>query len=311
MKKIISFSLWGDNPIYTVGAISNAKLAQEIYPGWICRFYIHKFSVPQNIIDELQKQPNVELIDMPENIGWSGMLWRFYPATEHDVSVMISRDCDSRLSIREKACVDKWLSIQDRKVMTIRDTCVHQSQMMGGMWGVKDQFLKFIKPKIDELIEKTKYNFLTKGVDQDFLNGFIYLYSLGIVDDENKLHLNGSVPSPRQSSFISFDDIAFGVKRFGNTEHRPHDRDLLVPTPIQRNYGNEYNPCIHCGLRHDNTYIGKCESLTNEECSYTKLSPQQLKERKSILKYSKLYFMKQKEYGLSPLQHEHGSEKIQ
>jgi len=34
-KKIISFSLWGDKPMYTIGAIKNAKLAEEIYPGWI------------------------------------------------------------------------------------------------------------------------------------------------------------------------------------------------------------------------------------------------------------------------------------
>ena len=29
--KLITFSLWGVDPKYTVGAIKNAKLAQEIY----------------------------------------------------------------------------------------------------------------------------------------------------------------------------------------------------------------------------------------------------------------------------------------
>jgi len=32
MKKVVSFSLWGDNPIYNIGAIRNAELAKEIYP---------------------------------------------------------------------------------------------------------------------------------------------------------------------------------------------------------------------------------------------------------------------------------------
>jgi hypothetical protein len=50
MKKIISYSLWGDLPLYTVGAISNAKQAKEIYPGWICRFYIHEPTVPQWVV---------------------------------------------------------------------------------------------------------------------------------------------------------------------------------------------------------------------------------------------------------------------
>ena len=38
MKKVISFSLWGDNPKYTIGAIKNAELIDTIYPGWIGRF---------------------------------------------------------------------------------------------------------------------------------------------------------------------------------------------------------------------------------------------------------------------------------
>ena len=29
--KIISFSLWGQDPKYTIGAIRNAELAREIY----------------------------------------------------------------------------------------------------------------------------------------------------------------------------------------------------------------------------------------------------------------------------------------
>jgi len=306
MKKIISFSLWGDKPIYTVGAISNAKLAQEIYPGWICRFYIHRSSISQNIIRELEKQPNVELVDMPEDIGWSAMLWRFYPATEEDVSVMLSRDCDSRLSHREKACVDYWLNKTDRKVMTIRDTCVHQSQMMGGLWGVRDGFLKKMKPSLNDLIEKTKHKAI-KGVDQEFLNSKIYLRSLGIL---NGVFDRITEPGWEKSQFISFDDIAFGEKRFGNKEHRPHDRDWMVPTIVQRKYGNEYKPCIHCGLKHDNEYIGKCESLSADECKYLNLSEEKIQERENIIKYAKLYMSKQEEYGLSPLQHEHGSEKI-
>ena len=32
--KIISFSLYGDNPKYTEGAIRNAEIANEYWPGW-------------------------------------------------------------------------------------------------------------------------------------------------------------------------------------------------------------------------------------------------------------------------------------
>ncbi len=34
MNKVISFSLWGDNPKYTIGAIKNAELSKTIYPDW-------------------------------------------------------------------------------------------------------------------------------------------------------------------------------------------------------------------------------------------------------------------------------------
>ena len=52
MKKVISFSLWGTNKKYTIGAIENAKLALEYYPGWICRYYIAS-SVPKEIISDM------------------------------------------------------------------------------------------------------------------------------------------------------------------------------------------------------------------------------------------------------------------
>ena len=57
MKKIVSFSLWGEDPKYTIGAIENAKLVNEIYHGWISRFYCGK-SVPENIINSLKYTEN-------------------------------------------------------------------------------------------------------------------------------------------------------------------------------------------------------------------------------------------------------------
>ena len=97
MKKIISFSLWGEDPKYTIGAIENAKLVNEIYHGWISRFYCGK-SVPENIINSLKDVPNTEVIIMDEDGDWTGMFRRFLACKDGDV--MISRDTDSRLSLR-------------------------------------------------------------------------------------------------------------------------------------------------------------------------------------------------------------------
>lgn len=166
MKKIISYSLWGNNPKYTIGAINNVKLAKEIYPGWISRFYIGK-SVPNNIVNSLIEN-DAEIVEMDSEGDWTGMFWRFYPAGEDDVEVMISRDTDSRLSIREKVAVDTWLE-SGRSFHIMRDHPAHNAYIMGGMWGAKGSILKEIKKMIDEY---QKDNFWQ--IDQNFLAQKIY-----------------------------------------------------------------------------------------------------------------------------------------
>jgi hypothetical protein len=53
MKKIISFSLYGNSPMYNIGCIENAKLKKEIFKDWIMRVYYNN-SVPQETISELK-----------------------------------------------------------------------------------------------------------------------------------------------------------------------------------------------------------------------------------------------------------------
>ena len=165
MKKIISFSLWGDNPKYTIGAIKNAELIDTIYPGWIGRFYCGK-SVPIDIIEILKTYTNVEVIEMEENGDWSGMFWRFYACEDSDV--MISRDTDSRLNLREKNAVDELLN-SDKDFHIMRDHPYHNALILGGMWGVRNGILKNI---VDLIKNYNKGDFWQ--VDQNFLREQIY-----------------------------------------------------------------------------------------------------------------------------------------
>jgi hypothetical protein len=165
MKKVISFSLWGDNPKYTIGAIKNAELIDTIYPGWIGRFYCGK-SVPIDIIEILKTYTNVEVIEMEENGDWSGMFWRFYACEDSDV--MISRDTDSRLNLREKNAVDEWLN-SDKDFHIMRDHPYHNALILGGMWGVRNGILKNI---VDLIKNYNKGDFWQ--VDQNFLREQIY-----------------------------------------------------------------------------------------------------------------------------------------
>jgi hypothetical protein len=165
MKKIISFSLWGDNPKYTIGAIENAKLLNEIYNGWVGRFYCGK-SVPLNIIESIKVIPNTEIILMDEDGDWTGMFWRFLACKDSDI--MLSRDTDSRLSLREKLAVDEWLN-SDKDFHIMRDHPYHTTEILGGMWGCRNGILN----NIDKLInDYTKGNFWQ--VDQNFLREMVY-----------------------------------------------------------------------------------------------------------------------------------------
>ncbi len=175
MKKIISFSLWGDNPKYTTGAVENIKLQKKYYPGWVCRFYIHD-SVPSHIYDRL-KNDGAELVEKTGDLGSKmdqpGMFWRFEVLKDKDVERFIIRDADSRLSQREINCVNDWIESK-KSFHIIRDHQQHGTKIMGGMWGAAKDFINMID--YDDLIKqfsildyKNMY-----ATDQEFLARMIY-----------------------------------------------------------------------------------------------------------------------------------------
>lgn len=140
MTKVVSFSLWGKNPKYTVGAIKNAEIAQKAYPDYECWFYIHKPSVPKDIIDKLSKFSNCKVILKEGDLNkCNPMNWRFQPIDEPNVQIMLSRDTDSRISKREKEAVDCWLK-EGTLFHIMRDHPYHECgkrPILGGMFGTK------------------------------------------------------------------------------------------------------------------------------------------------------------------------------
>jgi hypothetical protein len=161
--KLITFSLWGDNPMYTVGAIKNAEIAKELFPDWVCRFYIAD-TVPKEIIEELENLDS-EIVRKSDSGSSNCMFWRFEPAADGTVEAMIVRDTDSRLGIREKSAVDEWLR-SNKKVHIMRDHPYHQAPMLGGMWGCKPILID----DMDNLIKQhLSTNENKKGSDQHFL----------------------------------------------------------------------------------------------------------------------------------------------
>lgn len=163
--KIISFSLWGEDPKYTLGAIKNAEMRKDYYPDWIARFYCGQ-SVPLNILNELRSINGSEVILMNDIGDWTGMFWRFLAADGDDT--IISRDTDCRFSNREVDAVNDWLS-GDKDFHVMRDHPYHGTEILGGMWGCRNGILKGIGSWIKEY---NKGNFWQ--VDQNFLREIIW-----------------------------------------------------------------------------------------------------------------------------------------
>jgi len=200
--KLISFSLWGSNPKYTVGAIKNAQLAREIYPGWICRFYCAN-DVPNQIIFQLEEMDNVQLIFMEKPGDWTSMFWRFEPAGEEDIEVVISRDTDSRLNDREKQAVDEWL-LSDFGFHIMRDHPWHGYPVLGGMWGAKKGTIPNIKKLMTNFDQTDRY-----GTDYSFfaqisesIRGNVMVHDEFFENNQQLIKYQGCKPIPFPSPRI-------------------------------------------------------------------------------------------------------------
>ena len=147
--KIISFGLWGSNPMYLNGAIENVKLINSLLPDWDCRFYID-----ENISEDIKKFPqlkNCQIVIIPECNKY-GLMKRFLPLFDSETERFLIRDTDSRITPREVHHIKKWEE-SNLDFFTIRDHISHTFPVMGGLWGgkpnklpesFKEEFEKFI-----------------------------------------------------------------------------------------------------------------------------------------------------------------------
>jgi hypothetical protein len=200
MKKVIAFSLYGDNPKYCVGAIKNVLLQPKIYPEWICRIY-YNHTVPEHYINELKKL-NVELIDMSNtNLNEFGMFWRFLVYDDKDIERFIVRDTDSRLNMREKEAVDEWINSK-LSLHIMRDHPQHGVLILGGTWGLKNDYKFNMKEKIDEYLKGKKI--FIYGDDQRFLIKLHKMYMDSMICHDDFFDYPNNFPFPKQREKLEF-----------------------------------------------------------------------------------------------------------
>jgi hypothetical protein len=103
-----------------------------------------------------------------DDIITSGWFWRFLPFFNIE-GYVLSRDADSRLSIREKKAVDEWI-YSGKTFNVIRDHPKHTDfPMLAGMWGAKTPLNNTLLEKFEKYKHKNYYI-----ADQEFLANEIW-----------------------------------------------------------------------------------------------------------------------------------------
>lgn len=219
MKKIITFCLYGDDPIYYIGAIENAKLCSKIYPGWTCRFYLDvntSEDIKKNLLDL-----NSEVIECEVKNGQNPMLWRFLVYDDDSVDVWISRDCDSRLNYREKSAVDEWLD-SEKIFHIIRDAHNHNYYIMGGTFGLKSKLYKEKKGKNSFQVNLDYRG----GDDQMFLKQNIWEH----IKNDYLCHDHWRYATPKEPIFKEGDPVKWSdAYSVGLINYVKRERELLYP----------------------------------------------------------------------------------
>jgi len=168
MKQVISYSLYGQQAKFLVGAIKNAQLAQRFFPGFTVRFYIGN-SVPTWCRSTLALFPNVELIPVDEREDSVARLWRFRAIFDPEVNVVLSRDADARLSYREALAHQEFMDSQyDFHIIRDHPTG-HGYLISAGMFACKTANMGFFKTLLDQTTLRDTYM-----QDQEFLSNAIY-----------------------------------------------------------------------------------------------------------------------------------------
>jgi tetratricopeptide (TPR) repeat protein len=172
-RNIIAFSLFGGDSKYCEPAVFNVLEQPNIYPHWVCRFYIDD-SVPEDVIGRLRKGgAQIVQVEGPA-LQWPGPMWRFLALDDPQAHRILLRDDDAVISRREAGAVQQWLASGKRFHM-MRDWSSHTELMMAGLWGVAAGSL----PPLDQLMER----FLSAPLesrhfaDQYFLRQYVWPYA--------------------------------------------------------------------------------------------------------------------------------------
>ena len=148
VNKIISLSVWGNDPRYIVGANRQYELAKQYYPGWEFRIYTDDKTKFANLTD-------ANIVEVTD--GSYGMYWRFRAMFEDENNIVIVRDSDSRITVREQRAVNEWME-SDKKFHTFKDHQAHfEFPIIGCAFGYKGKFNEQTQTQLNSYTKELNY----------------------------------------------------------------------------------------------------------------------------------------------------------
>jgi FkbM family methyltransferase len=176
-KKVITYSLWENNPKSITNIITNIKLALTYYPDWECWIYIYEPTIPKTFIDEFNTYSNVKTILKSGNRIFPNrfMLWCFEAADDPTVTHFLSRSGESCISPKEVMAVQNWVE-SGKTLLIMRDKPHHTQKIVGGFFGLKCEFIHNAK-SVNTWNEEVNlfYKYAHENIDyQVFLANGIY-----------------------------------------------------------------------------------------------------------------------------------------
>lgn len=169
MNPVISFSLFGTNMKYYVGAERNVQDIKKLLPNWEINIYHNNGILPnyKTILSELGANLiNVENVVLGNKTSdHFPYFWRFISFLDDRITLV--RDLDSRISTREITYINRWIE-SDCDYFIIRDHPWH-SPVPSGLFGIKRKISEF-ETHLNNYIAN---NELVWGTDQTILQLYI------------------------------------------------------------------------------------------------------------------------------------------
>ncbi|PLC57943.1 hypothetical protein [Photobacterium carnosum] len=219
-KKIISYSLFGNNPKYIETAILNLIQNKIVLPDWKSRFYIST-DVPCDFIARAKALGSEILVVNDPDFTLNGTFWRFFVADDPTVQHYIVRDADSIISQEEASLVNEWVA-SGKPFHIIRDFPTHMGLIMGGMWGGISGYLPNVQNLAYKYINHIKLQDRNRYDDQSFLAKELWKYirnfhcshdkAFGFLSDKNMTLTKRTFDDKQHIGMCSaVNKISFGI----------------------------------------------------------------------------------------------------